>query len=118
MLGILGIVNKKDHKELKTLIEDLAEFAAERFTFVAQKFSLLETKIEFLVDTKADKVDVERIVEEVSERKKNEVLGTIDAYAKRSDDRQQEHDMLVRQIDRHDGWIKKIARKTDVKLDY
>lgn len=85
---------------------------------MAKNFGNVYAALDHLEETKSDKTEMEEIVERVSERKKNEILGAIDAYAKRSDDRQQEHDMLVGQVRRHESWIEKIAVKTDVKLDY
>ena len=63
------------------------------------------------------KGEVSGIIEKIAEEKKNEILGVLDAHAKRSDDRAQEHDMLVGQVGRHERWITKIAKKTKVKLD-
>ena len=86
-------MEKKEYKELKTLVEQLAEFVAEQF------------------------VTVRNEIEEVSERKKNDILGVIDAYAKRADDQWQEYVMLTGQVKRHDRWIRRVAKDTGTKLE-
>lgn len=97
-------MNKKDFKEF-------ADFATKQFSKIIEK-------LEYLGETKADKADVQRIVDEVIGKKTDEILSTMDRYAKESSDQKQEHDFLVRQVNRHDKWINKIALKTDTKLDY
>lgn len=97
-------MNTKEYRELKGLIEQLAEFVAEQFH-----------RIE---GTKADKADVQRIVDEANEKQTDKILSVMDKYAKEFHDQKQEHRMLKGQVNRHDRWINKIALKTDVKLDY
>lgn len=43
---------------------------------------------------------------------------SIDAYAKKADTYFQEMVMLARKVDRHEKWIKQIANKLGIKLEY
>lgn len=97
---MFGFMNRKDFKEFAD--------------FVAKQFSVLIARIGHLEETKADKEDVQKIVDGATDK----IFKLIDGYAKKSDDQKLEHDMLVGQVDRHDKWINKIALKTDTKLDY
>lgn len=94
--------------------KDFKEFV----DFVAKQFSAVIARIEHLEKTKADKEDVRRIVNEVTDKQTDKIFKLIDGYAKKSDDQKLEHNILVGQVNRHDRWINKIALKTDTKLDY
>ncbi|MDI6602709.1 MAG: hypothetical protein QME57_01135 [Patescibacteria group bacterium] len=55
------------------------------------------------------------------EEMKNEfskLYTAIDAYAKRADAYFQEMVMLAHKVDRHEKWIKQIAEKLGIKLEY
>lgn len=111
---MLGLMSKNEYK-------DLVDFLGQRFEIIDQRFDQVDAHLDRLEENMADKVDradVEEIVERISENKKKEVIGVIDAYAKRADDQWQEHEMLAGQTKRHQEWIEKIAEKTNTKLDY
>jgi len=108
---MLGYMRGAQHRELKTLIEQLADF-------IAQKFFELEAKMDHLAATKLDKTDAKKMIEEVAERKTNKMLAAMDAYAARTDAYKQEHDMLSAQVNRHERWHHEAAKKLDIDLDY
>lgn len=99
---MLGIMNRKDYREL-------VEFVGERFNKVIDLVVGMSTRIDHLeenMDTKADKADIDR------------VLSAVDTYAHKADAYLQEHKLLSGQVRRHEGWITKMAKKTNIKLDY
>ena len=66
----------------------------------------LDSKIEGLKEDKADKSDI------------NELINAIDAYAKKADTYFQEMVMLSHKVDRQEKWIHQIAEKLGLKLEY
>ena len=48
----------------------------------------------------------------------NKIYSAIDAYAKKADAYFQEMVMLSHKVDRHEKWIKQLAEKLGVKLEY
>ncbi len=85
----------------------------ERFSRIDNKLSgidgrlfSLESKVEDLQETKADKEDV------------NNLLNAVDAYAKKSDTYFQEMTMLSHKVDRHERWFQQVAQKLDIKLEH
>lgn len=48
----------------------------------------------------------------------SDLLTAVDAYAKKADTYFQEMLMLAHKVDRHEKWIKQIAEKLGVKLEY
>jgi len=48
----------------------------------------------------------------------NKIYSAIDAYAKKADAYFQEMVMLSHKVDRHEKWIKQLADKLGVKLEY
>lgn len=77
-----------------------------KFIMISEKFTKAEEKLDILQNTKADKSDI------------NELMNAIDSYAKRADTYFQEMVMLAHKVDRHEKWIRQIAEKLGVKLDY
>jgi len=61
-----------------------------------------------------------RIDERFDEMKKDFVnlQTSVDAYAKKADTYFQEMVMLARKVDRHEKWIRQIAEKLGIKLEY
>ena len=78
-------------KEISELIE-----------YLDQKF----TKIESALAVKADKADIQNL------------LDAIDGYAQKADTFFQEMVMLSHKVDRHEKWIREIAKKLGVELEY
>jgi len=48
----------------------------------------------------------------------NKIYSAIDAYAKKADAYFQEMVMLSHKVDRHEKWIKQLADKLGLKLEY
>ena len=61
-----------------------------------------------------------RIDQRFDEMKKDFVnlQTSVDAYAKKADTYFQEMVMLAHKVDRHEKWIKQIAEKLGIKLEY
>jgi hypothetical protein len=103
---MLEVVKKNEYKELKSLILGVESGQAKFLNLMVENFGNVYARLDRLEENKADKQDVQKL------------LDAMDASTKLLSDQKQEHDMLTGQVARHDGWIKKIAKKTDVKLDY
>jgi predicted nucleic acid-binding Zn-ribbon protein len=63
------------------------------------------------------KQDLEGFRDEIREQYSN-LQKSVDAYSKQNEDAEQEFQMLKNQADRHEGWVKKIAAKNKLKLEY
>ncbi len=64
------------------------------------------TKIEKTLETKADKADVDVLI------------NAIDASAKKEEIDIQEMASLSHKVDRHDKWLHQTAQKLEIKLEY
>lgn len=86
------------------------------FGLVDQRFDKIEgilvefngrfTRIDERLEEKADKSDV------------NNLTNAVDAYAQKADTYFQEMVMLSHKVDRNEKWIKQLAEKLGVKLEY
>jgi len=85
---------------------ELVEYLDKKFTSLENRFFSLESKVENLQETKADKSDV------------NNLMNAVDAYAKKADTYFQEMVMLSHKVDRHERWFQQVASKLDIKLEY
>ena len=93
---MLGLMSKRDYKEL-------ADFIAQRFDRVEQRLDKIESRLE----------GVEQRLYGI-EGKMDEMTSTLDSQSKYF----QEQEMIKGQLDRHDGWIHKIAKDTGTALEY
>ncbi|MCX6758151.1 MAG: hypothetical protein NTX14_00400 [Candidatus Nealsonbacteria bacterium] len=101
-------------KEISELIEYLDQKFAKIDSALATKADksdiqvLVEMKadIQNLVETKSDKADIQNL------------LNAIDGYAQKADTYFQEMLMLAHKVDRHEKWIQQIAKKLGVELEY
>lgn len=75
---------------------------SELIEYLDKKF----TKIENILDTKADKSDVDKL------------FTAVDAYAQKADAYFQEMVVLSHKVDRHEKWLLQIADKLGIKLEY
>ena len=75
------------------------------------------TKLSKYLQDEFEKVN-DRLEQTVTKVELNQLIDTVDAYAKRVDDYTQEMLMLAHKVDRLEKWINQIAAKTGVKLDY
>ena len=103
----------KDFSEIIEYLDKKFSGVDERFSGVDEKLSGideklidLDSKIEELKENKADKSDI------------NELMNAIDAYAKKADTYFQEMVMLTHKIDRHEKWFHQVADKLGIKLEY
>ena len=88
---------------------------SELIEYLDKKF----TKLEAVIETKADKSDIQNLVETKADKSDiNHLLDAIDGYAKKADTFFQEMVMLAHKVDRHEKWILQLARKLGVELDY
>ena len=85
---------------------ELIQFLGEKFDNIDDKFIGVDKKLDYLMDNKADKSDVDTL--------KN----AVDAYAKKADTYFQEMVMLSHKVDRHEKWFHLFAEKLGVKLEY
>jgi len=96
----------QDFSELVEYLDKKFSKVENRFINVDGKLVTIDDKIEKLQEFKADKDDV------------NELLNSIDAYAKKADTYFQEMVALAHKVDRHEKWILQIAEKLGIKLEY
>jgi hypothetical protein len=68
--------------------------------------------------TKEDLKRTEENLREEMRRNSAELLTAVDAYAKKADTYFQEMLVLAHKVDRHEKWIRQIAEKLGVKLEY
>ncbi|MBU4274633.1 hypothetical protein KKE19_02365 [Patescibacteria group bacterium] len=80
----------------------MAEDSSELITYLDERF----TKIEKVLETKADKVDIQNL------------MTAVDKYAEKADAYFQEMLMLSQKIDRHEKWLHLVADKLGIKLPY
>ena len=83
----------KDYKELIEYLDKKFSGVDKKFFGVDGKLIDLDGKIEELKENKADKSGI------------NELMNTIDAYAKKADTYFQEMVMLAHKADRHERWF-------------
>jgi hypothetical protein len=86
---------------------ELVGYLDKKFTKVDERFLGIEDKldkIENVLETKADKADVDRL------------MTAIDAYAQKADTYFQEMVMLAHKVDKMDKWIHQIADKIGLRL--
>ncbi|MBU1045728.1 hypothetical protein KJ616_01240 [Patescibacteria group bacterium] len=80
---------------------------------------LTEEDILKLIEVFVTKDDLKEAVRNLSTKGDfDNLLTSVDAYAKRADKYFQEMVMLTHKVDRHEKWIQQIAEKLDMKLSY
>ncbi len=80
--------------------------SSELIEYLSQRFDKVDSAIDYLKESKADKSDV------------NNLMNAVDAYAKRADTYFQEMVMLSHKVDRHEKWLHLVAEKLGIKLEY
>ena len=85
---------------------ELIQYLDEKFGKIDTKLVGVEEKLDELDKKKADKKDI------------NNLMTAIDGYAKKADTYFQEMVMLAHKVDRHEKWIRQIAEKLGIKLEY
>jgi uncharacterized coiled-coil DUF342 family protein len=94
------------HRKNKNGFGKMNQNFSELIEYLDEKFTNIDEKLEDLRENKADKSDV------------NNLLNAIDAYAKKADAYFQEMVMLAHKVDRHERWIHQLAEKLGIKLEY
>jgi hypothetical protein len=91
---------------MKEDLGELIEYLDGKFTGTNQTLVTLKADIDTLREEKADKKDI------------NNILNAIDSYAKKAETFFEEMVALAHKVDRHEKWILQIANKLGVKLEY
>jgi uncharacterized coiled-coil DUF342 family protein len=55
---------------------------------------------------------------DVMKKEFSDLQSSVDAYAKKADTYFQEMVMLSHKVDRHEKWLRQVAEKLNIKLDY
>ncbi len=84
----------------------MKEDFSELIQYLDDKFSNIDSQLDYLKGHKADKSDVQ------------ELMTAVDAYAKKADGYFQEMVMLSGKVDRHEKWLRQVADKLGIKLEY
>jgi uncharacterized coiled-coil DUF342 family protein len=80
---------------------------------------LTDEDIKKFIETFATREEMkEMIANLVTKEDFNNLQTAVDAYAKKADTYFQEMVMLAHKVDRHEKWIKQIAEKLGIKLEY
>ena len=79
---------------------------SELIEYLDEKFTGVDKKLDYLMENKADKSDVDTL------------KSALDAYALKADTYFQEMVMLSHKVDRHEKWFHIMAEKLGVKLEY
>jgi len=85
---------------------ELIKYLDKKFNKIGESFVLVENRLGNIEENKADKSDV------------NNLINAVDAYAKKADEYFQEMVMFSYQLKRHEKWIQQIAEKLGIKLEY
>jgi len=87
-------------------IDDRFERVDNSLVNISVRFDKIDRKLDVLEENKADKSDV------------NNLINAVDAYAKKADTYFQEMLVLAHRIDRMEKWIQQVADKVGVKLEF
>lgn len=83
------------------------------------KFGKIDERFDKLFEVFSTKEDLEEAVKNLSTKEDfNNLMVSIDTYAKKSDKYFQEMLMLAQKVDRHEKWFHQIADKLGIKLEY
>jgi uncharacterized coiled-coil DUF342 family protein len=91
---------------MKENFSELIEYLDQKFTKLGEEIAQLRGEVGDIKEKMATKVEV------------NKLLDAVDAYMKQGEDYRQEMLMLAHKVDRHEKWIKQIAEKLGIKLEY
>ena len=92
---------------------------SELIEYLDEKFGKVDERFQRLFDVFATKDDLKEATEKLATKEDvNNLLTSIDAYAKKADAYFQEMVMLAHKVERHEKWIRQIAEKLGIKLEY
>ncbi len=93
----------------------MKEDFSELIEYLDKKFLNIDLQLGDLRENKVDKSDLENKADKLDVQ---DLMLSIDAYAKKADTYFQEMVMLSHKVDRHEKWLRQVAEKLDMKLDY
>jgi uncharacterized coiled-coil DUF342 family protein len=100
-------------------IDERFEKVDEKFERIDERFDKIDEKFGKLFEIFATKEDLIEAVKNLSTKEDfNKLLNAVDTYAKKADTYFQEMVMLAHKVDRHEKWIRQIAEKLGIKLEY
>ncbi len=82
------------------------EYLDGKFNSIDERFNGIDERLSNLEENKADKSDV------------RDLMSSVDVYAKKANTYFQEMVALSHKVDRHEKWLRQVAEKLDIKLDY
>lgn len=92
---------------------------SELVKYLDEKFKKIDERFSKLFNVFATKQDLQEATNNLSTKEDfNNLLASVDAYAKKADSYFQEMVMLSHKVDRHEKWIQQIAEKIGVRLEY
>ena len=95
---------------------ELIEYLDVKFTNINSKFLEIDKKF-LLVNGRLS--NMQNILERKSDKEDvNNLLNSVDAYAKKADAYFQEMVMFSHKMDRHEKWLHQVADKLGLKLEY
>lgn len=110
---ILEIVNFiKDNAASK---EELAEIKVNMAT--KEELAMVKEDLAIVKVTMATKEDLDELRQEMKSDF-NQLITTVDHYAKKSDDYFQEMKVLSHKVNRHEDWIHLVAKELELSLEY
>lgn len=116
-----------------TELLELKDYLGIKFDAIDRRFDQVDARLDG-IDTRLDQVDyrldlvdyrldmVDYRLDHLEERVDaadgliRGMYDNLDAYAKHADDYAQETQLLIRQVNRHDGWIHELADSSHIKL--
>ena len=107
-----SMLEDKDIQKLKEVLATKKDL--ERF---ATKEDLENTSTNLLNEIFTNRKDLENFKKE-TQKNFSDLQSAIDGYAKKADAYFQEMVMLSHKVDRHEKWIKQMADKLGIKLEY
>ncbi|MDO8435888.1 MAG: hypothetical protein Q7S82_00680 [bacterium] len=97
----------------------MKEDFSELIQYLDEKFEKIDERFNKLFDVFATREDLEKAVKNLSTKEDfNNLMVSIDAYAKKADTYFQEMVMLAHKVDRHEKWFHQVAEKLGIKLEY
>jgi len=99
-------------------IDERFEQIDQRSQQIDGRFGQIDQRFQKLFDVFATKEDLKEATEKLATKEDfNNLLNSVDTYAKKADTYFQEMVMLAHKVDRHEKWIRQIAEKLGVKLE-
>ena len=92
---------------------------SELVKYLDEKFKQIDERFSKLFGVFATKENLKEVSSGLATKEDfNRLSSAVDAYAKKADTYCQEMVMLSHKVDRHEKWIKQLADKLGIKLEY